>query len=92
MYSARNLLALLVFTALGSSSHAFAPTGGRMVSHRLMTENTFSVAGAKKSNLVRFATDVSTKEVDAPEPSQTGFLQKVRPNRNFNYHFLYIDI
>lgn len=84
MYSARNLIALVVFTALGKSSHAFAPTG-RMVSHRLMTENTFSVGGAKKSNLVRFATDISTKEVDAPEPSQTGFLKKVRPNRNFNY-------
>ena len=80
MYNSRNLLALLVFTALKNTGNAFAPTG-RLVSHRLVTENVYSVETAKKSNLIRAATDVSA---DVPEPEKQSFLQKVSTTKNYN--------
>ena len=80
MYNIYHLSALLAFTTSNSRIHAFAPTG-RLVSHRLVTQNNLNSVGVvNKSNLVRFATpDVSTKEVDVPEPEQKSLLQKVCP-------------
>ncbi len=77
MYKNRKLLVLVVFTALKTTTDAFVPATGRMVSHRLLTEESYSFETVKKSKVIRFATDISTKDVDVPEPEQKSLLQKV---------------